>query len=449
MYRSQLVCVSFLGALLIVCLSAGVGRAGDQEQKPSLEKVYKEAKELGKSAQTRDEAIAKYRAVVEMHMANEKLYQAALRDLGTCYASSAAAEEGIRFVFDQMEALRLVQERQKVLREVVGVIRLKQPEAFEKVMEQLRAAGRPKERPSRVMPSKALTDAILQRNDPDLCQKSLAKLGELLSQDASIDEQKTALATLNSVASVKFDRGPLRSQVLPLLKSKDDHVRMLAVRALRSVEAGPDELAHVVPLATDPSPEVRKLVASALVTMGKREHGDQIVPALTKLLGDSEPEVVDLTIRSMWGQYSTPQFDQLLVKLSQEPKRLGIVVYFGLSPMRTKSVAVCKRLVEVMQNPSVRADDRARAAWGLTYGVTDEAKSIVEAGLLTALPEEGNEDARTTQFRALSRVATDKSKPYLQSVVASEMESDACKELAQGILDSLNGKSKSNGGSCD
>ena len=179
-------------------------------------------------------------------------------------------------------------------------------------------------------------------------------------------------------------------------------------------------------------------VGSALIAIGQGDYPDQVVPALTELLNDSDPKIVERTIRSMWGQYSTPQFDEMLINLSRHPQHHHNAIYFGLSTMRTKSVPVCRRLIEELGDPDW--NNSGRAAWGLTYGVMEDAKSLVEDGLLKALPEETNENTRTQEFRALSVVATENSRQYLSSVVDSGMETEKFKELARKILEDLDGK---------
>ena len=188
-------------------------------------------------------------------------------------------------------------------------------------------------------------------------------------------------------------------------------------------------------MVEDVSSEVRGNVGYALIAVGKGDHKDQVVPALMKLLQDSDSKVVERTIRSMWGQYSSPEFDKLLIKLSRDPQHHGNTIYHCLSTMKAKSVPVCRRLVEELDEPDWNKSHRA--AWGLTYGVPEDAKSLVEDGLLRALPEEANDNARRTEFQALRGVATEKSRPYLSSVVDSELETDKFKRLAREILEEL------------
>jgi HEAT repeat protein len=198
------------------------------------------------------------------------------------------------------------------------------------------------------------------------------------------------------------------------------------------------DLPLVIPMAKDASPAVRELVGGTLIQLGKGERSEEVIPALMQLLQDEDEKVVERTIRSMWGQYASPEFDALLIKLSHEQRYHHNVIYFCLSTMRSKSPAVCRRLVEELAEPDW--NNSSRAAWGLGYGVTGEAKGLVEAGLLKALPEETNEGTRKNEFRALAGVATEASRPYLVSVVASEMETDEVKKAARQILASLDRK---------
>jgi HEAT repeat protein len=226
--------------------------------------------------------------------------------------------------------------------------------------------------------------------------------------------------------------------VAPLLKSEDVEIRMRALQCLPALEATTQDLALIIPLAEDNSPQVRQEVGGALIHIGNGQEKEKVIPALIKLLKDEEYKVIERTLRSMWGQYSSPEFDALLIELSRHPRHRGHVIYHCLSTMRTKSPEVCRRLIEELDEPNW--NDSGRAAWGLTYGVVKEAYSLVEEGLLKALPEETNSYTRKQEFRALRRVVTEKSRPYLKSVVDSEMETEEFKGLARQILTDLDRK---------
>ena len=199
-----------------------------------------------------------------------------------------------------------------------------------------------------------------------------------------------------------------------------------------------DDLAALLPLVDDPSPQVRSQLASALIGIGQGEAVDQVAPALVKLLRDEDEDVIHSSIRSMWGQYRTPDLNQVLIELSDHPKHHHVAIYHGLSTQQQKSVAVCRRLVEELADPDW--NNSGRAAWGLTYGVVPEAAAIVENALLVALPEEMNDYTRKQEFRALRNVATEKSRTYLEQVAGSNEETDEFRSMARLILTELDAK---------
>jgi hypothetical protein len=280
-----------------------------------------------------------------------------------------------------------------------------------------------------------LAQNVLQRDDADLRARGLQEILELLAADAPENMQLRGLATLRECLPAKFDRAPFRDRVLPMLQSDNPDIRARALMCLPGLDGDAADVPAVAPLAKDPSSEVRKQVGNALIQLGKGERADVVIPALTKLLHDKDSEVIKRTIRAMWGQYSSPEFDDLLVRISREERYSGLVIYHGLSTMRQKSPVVCRRLVAELDNPDW--NDSGRAAWGLTYGVADDAKAFVEEGLLRALPQETHEYTREQEFRALKNIASSKSRDYLERVAESDLETEKFKTIARDILERL------------
>ena len=408
--------------------------AAAQAEEGSLKPVYEQAAKQPQTAEGVQAAMAKYRSIVDIHMANEEVFQAALRRLAEEYEKSGKVEEGIRFFSSRIDKIEAPKHRE-VFGQIFRTFAEKHPEAVAKVVGELQGASRPGVRSPAVAASSELAQAILQRNDPQVRSQALQRLQKMLGAEASDQDKKTALATLGRALTAKFDRTPFRPLVVPLLTSNDAGLRRLALGCLPGLGATADDLPGVARLAEDPSPQVRQVVGTALIQIAQGAHAQVVIPALTRLLRDPEPGVIEATIRSMWGQYSSPEFDALLIELSREPRYHHNVIYFGLSTMRTKSVPVCRRLVEELADPDW--NNSGRAAWGLTYGVTDEAKKLVEEGLLRALPEETNAYTRRQEFQALRAVATPVSRPYLTSVVESTTETEEFKQLARRILAEL------------
>jgi hypothetical protein len=432
------------GAIATVLILSWICTTAAGAAQGSLQDAYKNAEQLAATPAGVEQAMAGYQAVIETHLANEALFDSALRQLARGYLDSGRGEEGIRF-FANLGPKMLDAKRGNTFRDIMTQFSQKYPEQVRAAWDQMTASSRRdtsssrrETRPAVAAPVQELSAAILQRSDADLRDKALARLQALLAAESPEGGQKQGLATLGSVLSAKFDRKPFRDLVLPLLQSKDPDIRALALRCLPGLDAGSSDLALVLPLSADPSPKVRMEVAPALITIGQGKEQEKIIPALTTLLRDPERSIVERTLRSLWGQYSSPEFDDLLIQLTKDRDYHHWVIYHALSTMRSKSPAVCRRLIEELSDPDW--NNSGRAAWGLTYGVTDEAKSLVEEGLLKALPQETNDYTRENELRALRLVATEKSRPYLKSVVDSSLETDKFKQLARDVLAGLERK---------
>jgi len=438
--KSIMTSIRNYSAVLLVLSAAFAAAASVGNEDKSLKQICEEADRLAQTSEGIESAVAQYHSVIEIHQANEEVFLAALHKLLEYYDEPDRVEDGARFLLALGQELQNPENIQALQKEFSGFA-LKHRDVMNRVAEEMgvtaqqKREAKSKKEAERIVPSRELIDAILQRKDKPLREKSLAKLREMLSPESSNRNKGTALATLRSALTAKFDRKPFRPLVIPLLKSENPEIRMRALQCFPALEATTQDLDLIIPLVEDSSSQVRQQVGGALISIGDGREKEKVIPALMKLLKDEEYKVVERTLRSMWGQYSSPEFDALLIELSRNPQHRGHVIYHCLSTMRTKSPEVCRRLIEELDEPNW--NDSGRAAWGLTYGVVEEAKSLVEEGLLKALPEETHSYTRKQEFRALRRVVTEKSRSFLKSVVESDMETQEFKQLAREILADL------------
>ena len=421
------------GVVLIVLSFAWTCAALGDTTTASLQDMCRNADQLAATPGHLDQALAAYQSVVDAHLANETAFDTALRQLARCYVDSGRIEEGMRY-FGNLWQKMYGNRRPNTLSEVFNQFRLKYPEQWKKVTDQMQLSSSREAGVVNAVPAKELSDAILQRNDAQLRDKALERLQKMLAAPSSDAEKKEGLATLGAALAAKFDRKPFHELVLPLLRCQDADIKALALRCLSGLEPEVSDLDVVLPLVQDSSPKVRRELGSALILIAQGKEPERVIPALMTLMRDPSRSIVEWTIRSLWGQYTSPEFDEFLIQLARDPQYHHWVIYHGLSTMRSKSPVVCRRLVEELSDPDW--NNSGRAAWGLTYGVTREAQSLVEEGLLKALPQETNAGVRMDELRALRAVATEKSVPYLQSVVESSLETDEIKELAREILGS-------------
>jgi len=245
-----------VGVVLIVLYGA-MALAGGKGQ--SLQQLHDEANKLREKPETVEKAAGVYRSIVETHLANEKVFQSALRELAQCYEDANQPEEAIRFLL-KLAYRSEAKGRQDSLKDIFAKLQLKHPEAVKKVVEEMQMASAHKREFVTAVPTRSLVDAIVQRKDKELRQKSLEKLQEMLAAESSVEDKRSGLATLRSSLTAKFDRKPFRTLVLPFLQSKDAQTRMLAVRCLPSLEAKASDLKLIAPMAQDSSSEVRQSV---------------------------------------------------------------------------------------------------------------------------------------------------------------------------------------------
>jgi len=422
----------FFGQAIAIVVLLASDPLGAEEPQGSLKPLFDEAQQLADDPATSDGAIPKLEAIVDSHRRNNKLYDQALARLFRYYIETDRGEQAARLAADTMEYERGRFER-PLLSRILEEARRKFPEEFAKL-----AAAADRDSQHALNPNAVdgdLVQSILQRGDTELREESLAALRQQLAADAGPQLQAAGLATLSQALAAKFDREPFRQLVLPLVKSDDATVRYLAVLCLPGVSTNRDDLAALLPLVDDPNPNVRSQLARALIGLGQGEAIDQVAPALVQLLRDENDDVVHDSIRSMWGEYRTPELNEVLIELSDHPRHHHVAIYHGLSTQQQKSAAVCRRLIEELADPDW--NNSGRAAWGLTYGVVPEAAALVEEGLLVALPEETNPYTRGQEFSALHLVATEASRTYLEQVVRSTEETDEVRAQAQQILDRL------------
>jgi hypothetical protein len=418
--------------VLLVGNPLGAQEAAPASPPGSLQPAFDAAGKLAADPATQAAAIEKLEALVDLHRANSKLYDRAVALLFRHYIQTDQGEQVARLA-SQAIAYETGRFEQPVLSRLLEEARRKFPDQFAELDAQRGGAARPAP-PSQDVDDD-LAEGILQRGDRELREKSLAALRQQLTAKAGPGQQIAGLVNLGRALSAKFDREPFRQLVLPLLESDDETVRSLAVSCLPGLSENRDDLARLLPLTADPSPAVRSQLAGALIGLGQGQAVDQVAPALVRLLRDDNEDVIHDSIRSMWGQYRTPDLNEVLIELSNHPRHHHVAIYHGLSTQQEKSVEVCRRLVEELADPDW--NNSGRAAWGLTYGVVPEAAALVEQGLLAALPEETNAYTRGQEFRALATVATEASRAYLEQVVRSTAETDEVRAQAQQILDQL------------
>jgi HEAT repeat protein len=253
-----------------------------------------------------------------------------------------------------------------------------------------------------------LYNDIVQDQDPALRQR---RVDELLRSLDGRGDKGLALVTLIRVdqKQVPFDRGPFLDPVRRALGDSDEQVRELALNALPIVGAGEEDLKLIAKFANDPSFEVRAAVASSLFRTAKGKHNEFIWPIVEKLLDDPDERVRVRTVKSLWRNPVSPAIEQKLIEWSRPtgPEALrGETIYYALTTRPLISEAVARRLIEIMQEPEVGQDYRARAAAALGEQAVPQAQDLIVAGLILAIETSKDTSVRENAIEALRRHRT-------------------------------------------
>lgn len=426
---------TFATTLAVLVINQSVIAQESPEDSKSIQQLIIEADQLATQPDQSYAAIKKYQEAINLHRANDKRFNQAIKSLLRELEKEQRQEEGVELLYDLFEG-EAIKARYQLITQTLRKYENKYPDLLEKIQKKFVSKSKKQSPQPQVTPEASLLESILQRSDQQLRDESLIELKSLLAANASEDSKISGLSTLAKALTAKFDHASFYPLVAPLLDSENESIRLLALSCLPRVGGSHDDFPQIASMADDESIHVRKQVGGSIVSIGKGKHSELVIPVLMQLMEDEEHDVVKSTIRSMWGQYSSEEYDHFLVDLSYDPKYEDIVIYHCLSTMQSKSKTVCTRLVEVLADPNW--NNSGRAAWGLTYGVTPEAGSLVEEGLLKAIPEETNVYTRKQAFTALRGVATEKSREYVESVFSSDLETAQFKELAQAVLEMLN-----------
>jgi len=289
-------------AIFSLCSCMALAADSQPVNAGSLEPALKEAQELSRSAEQSAAAIQVYEGIVQTHLANQKHFHDALRELADTYEKAGKAEDGVRFFYklgQQMEAAD--SNSLQAIRRALGQFLSRHTDLVTKVSQEMQ--GSSSRRPAPAMPSLEIKDAILQRENAALRDESVNNLLAMLEPTSSDKQKKSGLSTLIAVKAAKFDRKPFLPLVMPLLKHEDPDLRCLALVSMSSLEPPAEDLPAIANMAKDPDARVRMEVAGALVLSAKEQHAEVVIPALLQLLQDQDQSVVERSLRSIWGQY--------------------------------------------------------------------------------------------------------------------------------------------------
>jgi hypothetical protein len=159
------------GVFAAVLILAWTGGAVAGSTPGSLQEISQKADELAATPAGRERAIASYQTLIETHLKNEALFDAALPQLARCYLEAGRGEEGIRF-FENL-GTRMFAKRGYTFRDVMKQFSVKYPEQVKAAWDRMTSSARRQDQrmaasregtlATEAVPVQELSTAILQR----------------------------------------------------------------------------------------------------------------------------------------------------------------------------------------------------------------------------------------------------------------------------------------------
>lgn len=279
--------------------------------------------------------------------------------------------------------------------------------------------------------SKELSAKILQRRDKALRAEGLEGLAALLGS-ADSEEVLLGFAVLESLNFIPCDKERFQPQIVKALSHEDSDVRRTALQRVYMVSPLEQDFDALVPLAKDPSPEVRRLVVEPLGSVAEESQREKAASVLRSMLTDDDTEV---RLRAACALWERPEYAQemedVLIQLSREAensKEAGQI--FGWLEWRAgRSAKTAQRVIE-MYDQGQRG--YPPADW-VRVGVSDDAKPALRQFFVRVVRDSIDQYERRSALEALQMIGDPSAIPELQQVGGSDDAEGIEKELAETI----------------
>ncbi len=274
---------------------------------------------------------------------------------------------------------------------------------------------------------------IAQRDDPELRERTLDEVYEMLTSKNAL-QRRDAMVALAETTATPFDRSRFEPLVLKALDDQEPTSRLLALQILRRFGGTIHNLPKVASLADDDNYFVRAGVAHALYQLDPKGESSVTEETLLKLLSDESSEVVRETCRSLWGRPTTHVVDARLIELTSQPnEHRAEVLHLALStrPLMTEPVAA--QLIELANDEDIPPALRERAVWGISHnGYTKEAKRMAVDAMIYWARESARPGIRRDAVWGLARIEDERVQPVIRKALEDE-DADVRREARRAL----------------
>lgn len=278
--------------------------------------------------------------------------------------------------------------------------------------------------------SRPLRDKILQRGGGALRAEALDELAALLAGD---DQERllVGLEVLRYLGCISCDKERFKPYAANALKHGDSQVRESALQCLGALFSSEDRVGVLLQMASDPSAEVRRVVADSFLNVLPAGKNEEALSAMRSLLNDTDAAVRRKALDALWWRADNPaQLEDVAIKLARTataPQDRQEMDYW-LSSHMSDSPKIARCFAEMYEEYGKEACPLYPLANCAGY-LAEEVKPIVNGFCLRLLTQSVDPEAREEAVGILGRME--------YAPVLAELEEIARSEDAEGIDEQL------------
>jgi HEAT repeat protein len=244
-------------------------------------------------------------------------------------------------------------------------------------------------------------EAVMQLSDPSRREAALAEIKAAL-RDTSSPEGYAALLSLAKFAQIDYDKSGFHELVPAFLKAAQPTVRRAALYALYNTGAVPEDLPAVLPLVDDADVMVRGSMAHLLRLYSKSGFTAESQAALSKLLSDTSPNVVDSSLSALGGCSLPTDVLATVLSLGDKEEHKERIFFQVLRTMPDKSAEVVDKLISAGEDSNQEVSSAAIS--GLRIGVPPELEDSTATRLVGLIQKTSNVSTRRECIQSIGRL---------------------------------------------